>query len=299
MNPIHLFELLLLAAIWGMSFLFLRVASPEMEPIWLIEFRVLVAGLVLLPILARARKLGELRRFWKPLLVLGIINSALPFSLLAYASLYLSAGLTSILNATAPLFGIIVAFFWLKERLSLARGIGFIMGFSGVVILIGWENGSGAGLSYIAVAAALLAAVLYAFGAPYARLKLGVAAPLTVATGSQLGAALFLLPAVPFSAPQTSPTLTVLLVAFALAVVSTAVAYILYFHLIQTAGSSKALTVTYLVPLFAIVWAYIFISEPITPAMIVGCALILSGTAVANEIFATRSGKSKVLPLPK
>ena len=297
MSLIHLVELLLLAAIWGMSFLFMRVAAPEMGPIWLIEFRVLVAGLVLLPVLARAGKLGELRRFWRPLLVLGIINSALPFSLLAFASVYLPAGLTSVLNATTPLFGIVVAFFWLKESISLARGAGFIMGFSGVVILIGWENGTGANLSYVAMAAALLAGVLYAFGAPYARLKLGAAAPLTIATGSLLGAALFLLPALPFSAPVTSPSLTVLLVASALAVLSTAVAYILYFRLIQSAGSSKALTVTYLVPLFAIVWATIFISEPITPAMLVGCALILAGTAVANEIFATRWRKSRVVPL--
>jgi drug/metabolite transporter (DMT)-like permease len=177
MSPIQLFELFLLAAIWGASFLFMRIA--------------------------------------------------------------------------APLFGVIVAFFWLNERLSLARGVGFVLGFTGVVILIGWENGSGAGLPVTAVAAALLAAIFYAFGAPYARLKLGAAAPLTVAAGSQLGAALFLLPAVPFSTPANSPSLTVLLVALALAVLSTAVAYILYFHLIQNAGSSKALTVTYLVLLFA------------------------------------------------
>ena len=296
MSLMHLFELLLLAAIWGASFLFMRVAAPEMGPIWLIEFRVLVAGLVLLPVLARAGKLGELRHFWKPLLILGIINSALPFIMLAYASVYLPAGLTSILNATAPLFGIVVAFFWLNERLSLARGAGFILGFAGVVILIGWENGSGAALPITAVAAALLAAVFYAFGAPYARLKLGGAAPLTVATGSQLGAALFLLPATPFSAPQSNPSVNVLLVALALAVLSTAVAYILYFHLIQSVGSSQALTVTYLVPLFAMVWAFLFLSEPITPAMIVGCALILSGTAVANEIFAARFGKSRAHP---
>jgi drug/metabolite transporter (DMT)-like permease len=294
MSPIHFFELLLLAAIWGASFLFMRVASPEMGPIWLIEFRVLVAGLVLLPILARAGKLGELRRFWKPLLILGIINSALPFVLLAYATVYLPAGLTSILNATAPLFGIVVAFFWLGERLTLARSIGFILGFVGVVVLIGWENGSGASLPILAVAAALLAAIFYAFGAPFARLKLAGAAPLSVATGSQLGAALFLLPALPLSAPQSAPSFTVILLALALAVLSTAVAYILYFHLIQNAGSSKALTVTYLVPLFAMLWAFIFLAEPITPAMIAGCALILAGTAVANEIFVARFGKSRL-----
>jgi drug/metabolite transporter (DMT)-like permease len=294
MSPIHVFELLLLAAIWGASFLFMRVASPQLGPIWLIEFRVLVAGLALLPVLARAGKLGELRPSWKPLLILGIINSALPFVLLAYATLYLPAGLTAILNATAPLSGVVVAFFWLGERLTLARGLGLILGFAGVVILIGWENKSGATLPLTAVTAALLAAIFYAFGAPYARLKLAGAAPLSVATGSQLSAALFLLPALPFSTPKNAPSTTAFLVALALALLSTAFAYILYFHLIQNAGASKALTVTYLVPLFAMIWSFLFLAEPITPAMIIGCAFILTGTAVANEIFTTHPSKSKL-----
>lgn len=294
MSPLHVFELLLLAAIWGASFLFMRVAAPQMGPIWLIEFRVLVAGLALLPILARAGKLDELRRFWKPLLILGIINSALPFILLAYATIYLPAGLTAILNATAPLFGVVVAFFWLGERLTLARGLGFILGFAGVIILIGWENESGAILPITAVTAALLAAIFYAFGAPYARLKLADTAPLSVATGSQLSAALFLFPALPFSAPQSAPSTAAVLLALALALLSTAFAYILYFHLIQNAGASKALTVTYLVPLFAMIWSFLFLAEPITPAMITGCAFILAGTAVANELFSTRPRKSKL-----
>ncbi|MDX1417484.1 MAG: DMT family transporter [Candidatus Promineifilaceae bacterium] len=290
MSPLHLLELLVLSGIWGASFLFMRIAAPVMGPVWLIEFRVLVAGLVLLPVLARRGKLGQLRRFWKPLLILGIINSAVPFTLLAFASVFLPAGLTSILNATAPLFGVVVAFFWLHERLSLARVIGFLLGFAGVVILVGWENGVGAELPLAAVVAALTAALMYAVAAPYARLRLGAAVPLTTATGSQLGAALFLLPAVPFATPRQALSLYVLLVALALAVLSTAVAYILYFRLINSIGSSKALTVTYLVPLFAMVWAFVVLAEPITPAMLTGCAFILLGTAVANELF-TRANR--------
>ena len=286
-------ELLLLAAIWGASFLFMRIAAPVLGPVWLIELRVLIAGLVLLPVLAAAGKLSELRRYWKPLLILGIINSAMPFTLLAYASVYLPAGLTSILNATTPLFGLVVAFFWLGEKLTPVRIIGFIMGFSGVVVLIGWENSGETGLSFTAVIAALLASLFYAFGAPFARQKLGAATPLTVTTGSQLAAALFLLPVVPFTAPPSNPPLNVLLVALALAVLSTAFAYIIYFHLIQTAGSSTALTVTYLVPLSAMIWAFIFLGEPITPAMIVGSALILTGTAVANDLLRRKNRLAK------
>jgi drug/metabolite transporter (DMT)-like permease len=287
MTLLQLLELLLLAAIWGASFLFMRIAAPVLGPVWLVEFRVLVAGLVLMPLLALDGKIAELRRCWQTLLILGIINSALPFTLLAFASVFLPAGLTAILNATAPLFGVVVAFFWLKESLSLWRGVGFVMGFVGVAVLIGWQDGTGMEMSPVPVLAALLASLLYAIGAPFARLKLGAVSPLTVTTGSLLGAALFLLPALPFTAPETSPSVYVLLIALALAVMSTAVAYIFYFRLIKSIGSSKALTVTYLVPLFAMVWAFIVLGEAITPAMIVGCGLILLGTAVANELFKT------------
>ncbi|MDX1416622.1 MAG: DMT family transporter, partial [Candidatus Promineifilaceae bacterium] len=157
---------------------------------------------------------------------------------------------------------------------------------AGVVFLVGWEREAGVDLPLLAVFAALTAALLYAIAAPYVRLKLGQAAPLSVATGSQLAAAVILLPVVPFTAPGQAISLEVLLVALALAVLSTAVAYILYFRLIQSIGSSKALTVAYLVPLFAMIWAYIVLAEPITPPMIVGCGMILLGTAVANELFA-------------
>ncbi|MGF1538644.1 MAG: DMT family transporter [Elainellaceae cyanobacterium] len=128
-------ELLLLAALWGGSFLFMRIAAPVLGPAWLIELRVLLAGLALLPILMRLGLLGHLRQRWMPLLVVGCINSALPFVLLAFVSLSLPAGVTSILNATAPLFGTVVAAIWLKERLTYPRVAGLVLGFVGVVIL--------------------------------------------------------------------------------------------------------------------------------------------------------------------
>lgn len=296
MNPIYFLELLLLASIWGASFMFYRIASPELGPVWLVMFRVLVAGLVLLPVLALMGKLRDLRTYWKELFLLGVINSAIPFTLLAYATLYLPAGLTSILNATTPLFAVVVAYFWLKEGLTLGRIAGFFLGFAGVVFLIGWDGiGESASASW-AVAAALGASLLYAFGAPYSRLSLGHVTPLVVTTGSQIAAAIFLLPAVPFSAPPASPSPLALWAAVALAVLSTTAAYILFYHLIQQIGSSKALTVTYLVPFFAVLWAYIFLSEPVTPGLAVGGALILIGTAVANEVFGGRAAKSPAQP---
>ncbi|MEO0488880.1 MAG: DMT family transporter, partial [Cyanobacteria bacterium J06659_2] len=225
-------ELLLLAALWGGSFLFMRIAAPVLGPVWLIEFRVLIAGLVLLPILARLKLLQQMRQYLKPLLIVGCINSAIPFLLLAFASVSLPAGFTPTLNATAPLFGTIVAAVWLKERLTVTRMVGFILGFVGVAILVGWKGIAPAPNFFLAVLAGLSGAFMYAIAAPYIKQNLVGVPSLVVTTGSQLGAALVILPALPFTVPQQTPSLTVGLSVIALAVVSTALAYILFFRLI-------------------------------------------------------------------
>ncbi|MCU0571168.1 MAG: DMT family transporter [Oculatellaceae cyanobacterium Prado106] len=284
MRGLEIAELLLLAALWGGSFLLMRIAAPVLGPIWLIELRVLLAGLALLPILFRFNLWHEVQRNWRALFVVGCINSAVPFALLAFASVSLPAGFTSILNATAPLFGVIVASVWLKERLTLTRIVGFVLGFSGVVILMGWQAIATTPAFVLAVLAGLLAALMYAFAAPYIRQKLAGVPSLVVATGSQLGAAILLLPALPFTVPQQTPTTIIIIAVVALALLSTAFAYILYFRLIQTIGSTKALTVTYLIPLFAMLWGAMVLQETITPSMILGCGLILLGTAIANGL---------------
>ena len=278
-------ELLMLAAVWGGSFLFMRIAAPVLGPVWLIEFRVLLAGLVLLPILARLALLREMRRQLVPLFVVGCINSAIPFSLLAFASVSLPAGFTAILNGTAPLFGTVVAAIWLKERLTLTQLIGFMLGFMGIVILVGWRAFAVTPSFFIAVSAGLLAALMYAIAAPYIKQNLSGVPSLVIATGSQLGAACLLLPALLFTVPQQMPSLSVLAAVIALAVVSTAFAYILYFRLIHNIGSTRALTVTYLIPLFAMLWGAIVLNEVVTPSMMLGCGLVLLGTAIANDVF--------------
>ena len=277
-------ELLLLAALWGGSFLFMRIAAPVLGPVWLIEFRVLIAGLVLLPILARLGHMGELRRQLVPLLVVGCLNSAIPFLLLAFASVSLPAGFTSILNGTAPLFGTVVASVWLHEKLTPARMLGFILGFMGVVILVGWKALETTPDVLIAIAAALLGALMYAIAAPYIKQNLTGVPSLVVTTGSQLGAALVIIPALPFTIPQRVPSAQVALSVLALAILSTAAAYILYFRLIQNVGSTKALTVTYLIPIFAMLWGALMLNEAVTLSMMVGCGMVLLGTAIANDI---------------
>ena len=274
-------ELFLLAALWGGSFLFMRIAAPELGPVWLIEFRVLLAGLALLPLLMRLKLLHEVRRHVIPLLAVGCMNSAVPFLLLAFASVSLPAGFTSILNATAPLFGTIVASVWLKEKLTPPRMIGFVLGFIGVVILVGWRTTATTSSFFVAVIAGLSAALMYAIAAPYIKQNLVGVPSIVVATGSQLGAAFLLLPVLPFSVPQQLPSPNVVIAVIALALFSTAVAYLLYFRLIQNIGSTNALTVTYLIPLFAMLWGAIALNEVITLSMTIGCGLVLLGTAIA------------------
>lgn len=288
MRGLDVTQLLLLAALWGGSFPLMRIAAPVLGPVWLIEFRVLLAGLALLPLLVRLGLGGQVRQNWIPLTIVGCINSAIPFSLFAFSSLSLPAGFTSILNAMAPLFGMVVASVWLKEKLTITRMAGFILGLIGVIILMGLQAIAATPNFFIAVLAGLIAALMYAIAASYIKQNLASVPPLAVATGSQLGAAFLLLPILPFTLPHKTLTGTVVVAVLALALLSTAFAYTLYFQLIQNIGSTKALTVTYLIPLFAMFWGAIFLKEHVTASMALGCGLILLGTAIANELLSVR-----------
>jgi drug/metabolite transporter (DMT)-like permease len=288
MKTSQIAELLLLAALWGGSFLFMRIAAPQLGPIWLIECRVLLAGGILLPLLVRLDLARELRPRWRSLLVVGCLNSALPFSLLAFASVSLPAGMTSILNGTVPIFGIAVAAIWLRERLTITRLLGSLLGFVGVVVLIGWQPIAANTSFFIAVAAGLWAALMYAIAAPYIKQTLVGTPPLVVATGSQLGAALVLLPALPFTVPNSLPSPQVILSVVALAGLSTSLAYMLYFRLINNVGPTRALTVTYLIPVFATLWGALFLQETITLSTVLGGGLVLVGTAIANGVLSAQ-----------
>lgn len=282
---IHNFlKLLLLAAIWGSSFLFTRIAVPEWGPIWLIELRVLIAGLTLLPLVLKLDLWPQIQRRWRALMLLGVLNSALPFCLLAYASLFLSAGFTAILNATTPLFGLWIVVLWLQEALSVPRLVGFAMGFLGVVLLVGWQDIPLTLTKGIAIAAGLLAALLYAIAAPYIQQQFAGVSALAVTTGSQLGAAVSLLPLLPLSIPSHIPSPKALFSVLALAILSSVLAQVLYFHLIKVMGPSKTLTVAYLVPLFAMLWGALALREVVTISMMLGCGLVLMGTAIANNL---------------
>ena len=277
-------ELGVLAAVWGASFLFMRVAAPQFGPVALIALRVGIAAALLVPALALRGGLSGLRGRLLHVAVLGAINSALPFCLLAYATLSVTAGLASILNATSPLWGGLVAHVWLKDRLDRGRLLGLVVGFGGVAFLV-WGKASfrpgGVGL---AVAAAMAATLSYGIAASYAKRFLGGADPLAVAAGSQLGATLLLLPPAAALWPAGAVSSRAWEAVAALGVVCTAVAYVLYFRLIASVGPARAIAVTFLIPAFAMVWGAVFLGEPVTLRMLVGAGIVLAGTALATGL---------------
>jgi drug/metabolite transporter (DMT)-like permease len=290
-KSLDLGELLLLAAIWGASFLFMRLGAHEFGAIPLAALRVAGASLFLLPLLAARQGLAELRRDWWHLLVVGLLNSALPFALYSYAALSITAGLSSILNATTPLWGALVAWAWLSQGLTASRISGLALGFAGVVFLA-WDQASfKPGGSGWAVLACLLATLCYGIAANFTKRFLSRCSPLTVATGSQFSAALLLAGPAVFFWPASLPSAPAWAAVAALALLCTGVAYILYFRLMQRIGPTNTIAVTFLIPGFAVVWGWLFLAEAFTWRMAGGCAIVLLGTALALGLLPRRRAR--------
>lgn len=275
-------EFVLLSAIWGASFLFMRVAAPEFGPIPLTGIRLAIAAVLLVGFLAWRGEARKVLDSALPLAALGVLNSALPFALFAYATLSITAGATAVMNASTPLFAGLIAYFWLRERLSAPKIAGLLIGLAGVVILVWNRTSFGSGGSSWAPFAALAASLSYGIAANYTRQRLQNVPPLVSAAGSLAAAALLLSPLVVFYWPSVSPSLVSWLFAVVLGVVSTALAYLLFFRLISRVGPAKTVTVTYLIPLFGMLWGVIFLGEEITPSMLVATAVILLGTTLAT-----------------
>ena len=277
-------DLILLAALWGASFLFMRIATPEFGTFALIELRVAIAALFLTPLLLTHGAMAELRSNWRPICAVGVLNSAIPFCLLAYSTLYLSAGFAAIVNASSPLFGGLIAWLWLRERLNHSRTAGLLIGFAGVVVLV-WDKVS---LQFdhagAAIGAAILGSAFYGLAANYARKYVPRTSPRVVAAGSQIGAALLLLPPALWLWPDNPISMRAWVSVILMGTLSTGIAYILYFRLIASVGPVRAITVTFLVPVFAVIWGVLLIDESLTRDMLIGSAVILTGTALATGL---------------
>lgn len=278
MRSADLLRLISLAAIWGASFLFMRVLAPVVGVLWSAEVRVGLAGIALLTMMYVTNRAMNFRTNWKSFLILGTINSALPFALYSYAALSIPAGYSAIVNATSPLWGAVMGAAFLGERLTLRKMAGMAIGVLGVAFLVRLGPVEFNSKLVLAVLACVGATLCYAIVGIYTKKKLTGITSMQMATGSQVGAALVLMPFLPLAPVQGEITATIALVGVALALLCSAVAYLIYFRLMADLGPTKALTVTFLIPLFALLWGYLFLGEHITMNTVIGCAGVVLAT---------------------
>lgn len=272
-------KLILLGALWGGSFLFMRLCAPAMGPVPLIFLRVLMAALFLAVVALVQKRQLDIKGQWQHFLILGLLNSAIPFVLFAFAAHSLSASLLSILNATSPIWGALIAAIATRQVPSLKALAGLMLGIAGVSVLVGFDDQYLTNASWLALAAGLFGAFLYAVAAAYSKRAKGSDA-FSNAHGSMWGATIGLLPMVPFYPLSHVPALPVILAIIALGVVCSGLAYLLYFDLVDKVGAASALTVTFLVPVFGTLWGWLFLHEHVGWQTAVGGVLVLGGTAL-------------------
>jgi drug/metabolite transporter (DMT)-like permease len=273
-------ELLLLGAVWGGSFLFMRIAAKDFGAFALVEVRLALGALILLPFLLRVRNQVK-PSHWLRFLGIGIINSAAPFVLFAWAAQRAPAGVVAISNATVVMFTSIVAFLLFGEKITKRGAIGLLLGFIGVAALASGKTSGGSVLQ--AALAGVLASVLYGFGGNFTKRYLHDLPPSAVAAGTVMCAAIVVAPLALMNWPSAPVPALSWLSAVMLGALCTGLAYFLYYRLLYRIGAPRTSTVTYLVPLFGVIWAWVFLSEPLTLSMAVAGALILGGVALSQQ----------------
>ena len=272
--------LVLLSAIWGASFLFIKLGVEEVEPFVVVFGRMMVGAAILLPLLARQHGLGVLRGNLAPVAVLAVVNNVVPSWLLAFAETRIDSGLAGVLQAAAPIFTVVIAARVVpSQRVSGLRLAGLGLGFVGVALLVGIQQGG----QLIGALAVIAAALCYAAAVLYAGVALRVLPPLQIAAGQLATAAVLSAPIGLIQLPHSAPSWKAISAIVALGALGSGVAYLLYFRLIASAGASRAILVTYLVPAFALLYGAVFLDEPITAAAVAGLGLVLAGTALATE----------------
>jgi drug/metabolite transporter (DMT)-like permease len=292
MSLAHLFEMLLLAAMWGASFLFMRMGAGAFGPVAMAGVRVLGAAAFLLPLLLWRREGGALFKHWRPILLVGLSNSALPFLCYGLAALAITGGLSSVFNATTPLWGALIAWAWLSDKPTPYKLAGLAIGFAGVLWLA-WDKASfkadTSGISPgLAVLACLAATAMYGYSGCFTRRYLVGVPAMALACGSQLAASLLLVPLAIWQWPATPPSASAWTAVMALAVVCTGVAYVLYFRLIASVGAANAMSVTFLIPAFAVLWGWVFLNESVNATMVGACGVILVGTGLVTGLIKPR-----------
>lgn len=275
MKPIDLARLVLLAALWGGSYLFVRVAAPVLGVFPTISLRVVLAAFTLIVYSLVTRQSLRLKKGWRSYFLLGLLNNAIPFVLIAVAIVNLNASIAATLNATTPLFTAIVAAVWLKEDLTRRKIAGLLLGVMGVAVLVGW---SPLPLSAAVIQGglfALIAALAYGIAAVYARRQFATNRSIDTTMGQLLASSLLLLPGGVISMPIQMPSIGVILAVLTLAIACTTFAYLLYFQLISSAGATRTATVTFLIPVFSLLFGKVWLNEPVTSGLVIGLLTIL------------------------
>ncbi len=274
--------LLALAAIWGASFMFIKVAVREFDPLTLVWLRVALAAVILVPValaVVGREAVAQARASAGRLTALGLMNSALPFALISWAETRIDSGLTAVLQAAAPLFTVMIATRIGDERVTGSRLAGFLVGFVGVSLLVGAHTGGG----LVPALAVVLAALSYSAAGIFASRQLRDTEPLVVAAGSMIGAAILTAPFGIATLPGSVPGWKEMASVAVLGVVGTGIAYVLYFVMLREAGASRSILVTYLVPPVALAYGVLLLGEPLQVAAVAGLALILGGVALAGR----------------
>ncbi|KAA8681261.1 DMT family transporter [Vibrio gigantis] len=276
-------KLIILAAIWGGSFLFMRIAANPLGPAVLIEARVLCAAVTLLLVSFYLKKKLSFNTHSKHFFILGLFNTALPFLCFAYAAQTLNASTLAILNSTAPIWAAIIGAIWTKTALESKVLLGLGIGVTGVTVLVGWDAFNIGQEAILPIFAAVMAAFSYGIASNYTKTAPKVEA-FNNAHGSMWAAVLIVLPFVFFMPIREAPDLTITTSVILLGAVCTGLAYLLYFNLINELGAPSALSVTFLIPVFGILWGNLFLDEAIGINTIVGSILVITGTMLVTGL---------------
>ena len=273
--------LISLAAIWGSAFMFIKISAVEFGPILLVTLRLLIAGLVFMPLLLKKQNRLQFKPYLPSILIIAVVSNALPFTLFAFASLGATSNMLGILNGTTAFLTTIIAYFWLKEFISSKQIVGLFLGFIGVVILVNPANGSS---TILASMCALVGSLCYAFNGNYLQKYHQNSNKIVLIGWSMLFGGLLMLPLAVFNLPNQMPNFNSFLALLWLAVVSTGIGYLAYVRLIDRIGAVKTSTLTYLLPVFSIIWGAIFLNENITLIIFGGFMFVMMGMYFANSV---------------
>ena len=272
--------LIFLGAIWGSAFIFIKIATPEFGAIALVQTRLILASLIFLPILLTKKYLQLLKPIWKHSMILAITNNVIPFTMFSLASLGADSNILAILNATTAFNTMVIAYFWLNEDVSIKQVFGLILGFVGIVILVNPQTSS---TSIMAALFCLVGALCYSFSTVFIQKNSAKTNKLVLIGWSIIYSALIMIPITLFYLPESLPSIDAFLSVAWLGIISTGLAFLGYVRLIDKIGAVKTSTVAYFLPIFGIIWGYIFLNENITISIILGCLTILIGVFLATS----------------